>query len=427
MKVRGWRVVGYAVAGLVPGVLGVPVLALIAVGGVLSVTRIGLPFLSLVLTAVRGLVGVERTLVRRLLGERVAVPPAPPVLRAVQDAASWRAAAFAVIDAPLAVVLFAVAVPVRLYALAALSYPLWFRAVEQDGHAGIGLTGEVPLDTLPRALAVAAGGLALLAAAGWAGRRLCALVRLLARTLLAPVLAEGQLTARIHDLEETRALAVRDSVATLRRIERDLHDGAQARLVAVAMSLTRAKDALEPQRLDAEKARGLVEQSLGNARTALAELRDLVRGIHPPVLDNGLAPALSSLRSDVQSPRLRIGLRMRLADAPRPHESVETIAYFCAAELLANAARHSGADRVEVSAGFDPGTEPGAVRHLVLTVEDNGRGGAVPSSGLRGLAERVRTIDGTLELSSPPGGPTRATVRLPAPLPPSTAPEDSRS
>ncbi|MET9861010.1 sensor domain-containing protein [Streptomyces smyrnaeus] len=412
------RALAYAVLGVVPALLGVPALALLALGGVLCVTRAGAPVLSLVLTAVRGLAAVHRALLRGLLGEDVPAPPGPAPLRAATDAAAWRCAAYAVLDAPLGVLLLAVQVPVRLYGLALLSYPVWFGAVRQNGHRGLELTGTVPLDTWPRALAVAAAGLVLLVAAGWAGRRLVALVRLLARTLLAP--PPRDLTGRVQDLEETRALAVRDSAATLRRIERDLHDGAQARLIALAMALTRAKEALrapEPSPAETAKARELVEQSLGTARTALGELRDLVRGIHPPVLDKGLAPALASLRSDMESPSLWVEVRSALSAGPRPPEAVETLAYFCAAELLTNAARHAEAGRVTLDARIEGEARD---RVLVLVVEDDGRGGAAPappapggSSGLRGLGERVRTVDGTLSLDSPPGGPTTATVRLP--------------
>ncbi|MDJ1131544.1 sensor histidine kinase [Streptomyces iconiensis] len=427
---------GYALAAVVPALLGVPALALLALGGALSVTRVGIPFLSLVLTATRGLAALERTLVRRLLGEHIE-PPHPArggIRRAAYDTASWRCAAFAVINAPLGLVLLCFQLAIRVYALAALTYPLWFGAVRQDGHTGIALPDGTPLDTLPRALALAACGLALLALTGWVSRQLAQLVRVLARALLGP----GRLTDRIHDLEETRALAVRDSAATLRRIERDLHDGAQARLIAVAMSLTRARAALAPERAlsdrgtatgtdtdgdtdtdtgtatrtdtDTDKARALVDQSLTHARTALTELRDLVRGIHPPVLDSGLGPALASLCSDIESPATRVRLHAEgLAGSPRPPEAVETIAYFCAAELLANAARHARAAAIDVTAAVRDGA-------LELTVEDDGQGGALPSpasSGLRGLRERVRTVDGALTLTSPPGGPTRAVVHLP--------------
>ncbi|GAA2084811.1 sensor histidine kinase [Streptomyces albiaxialis] len=421
------RRLAYAPLALVPALLGLPLAALLAYTGALCVTRVGPPLLSLVLSGARPLYALHRHLLRTFLGERIEPPPPPPRVRdTVTDRASWRAAAYAALSAPLTVLLFVCQVPVRLYALAAVAYPLWFRAVHEDGHDGIGLPGGAPLDTLPRALAVAAGGAALFAAATWLGRRLTTLVRVTARPLLGRPREDDEsarMAGRIHDLEETRALAVRDAAATLRRIERDLHDGAQARLMAVAMGLTRAGAALspgQPDGPDTEKARALVDSSLANARTALEELRDLVRGIHPPVLDNGLDAALASLAASVHAPP-RVRLRTVLPPHPRPPEAVETIAYFCAAELLTNAARHASAATVEIDAELAP--DSGL---LTLTVRDDGTGGASPAggTGLAGLAERVRTIDGTLTLDSPPGGPTTATVRLPVPVPVPVPEED---
>ena len=421
----------YAPLALVPALLGLPLTALLAYAGALSVTRLGPPLLSLLLTAARPLATLHRHLLHRFLGEEIEAPPPPPRIRAaVTDGGAWRGAAFAAVSAPLVAVLFVCQVPVRLYALAAVAYPLWFRAVRQDGHAGISLPGDVPLDTLPRALAVAAAGLALFTVATWLGGRLTTLVRMTARALLGRPRAEteqARLAVRVHDLEETRALAVRDAAATLRRIERDLHDGAQARLMAVAMALTRADAALKaptPHGADVDKARTLVGDSLANTRTALEELRDLVRGIHPPVLDNGLDAALASLAASAGAGPPRVRLRTGLPSGARPPEAVETIAYFCAAELLTNAVRHAHATTVDIcaetaesaesteSAGLGPDG-----RVLTLTVRDDGTGGADrdKGSGLDGLAERVRTIDGTLTLDSPPGGPTVVEVRLPLP------------
>ncbi|MFG3253871.1 sensor histidine kinase [Streptomyces sp. NPDC048172] len=398
-----------------PALLGLPLTALLAYGGALCVTRLGPPLLSLILTGARPLFALHRHLLRTFLGERIEPPDQPERVRdTVTDRASWRAAAYAALSAPLTLLLFVCQVPVRLYALAAVAYPLWFRAVRQDGHDGIGLPGGAPLDTVPRALAVAVCGVALFAAATWLGRHLTTLVRMTAGALLGRPREDAEsarMAGRIHDLEETRALAVRDSAATLRRIERDLHDGAQARLMAVAMGLTRASGALSPGRTDTGKARALVDSSLADARTALEELRDLVRGIHPPVLDNGLDAALASLAASVHPPP-RVRLRTALPPHPRPPEAVETIAYFCAAELLTNAVRHASASTVGIDAELAP--DSGL---LILTVRDDGIGGAstAKGSGLAGLAERVRTIDGTLALDSPPGGPTTATVRLPVP------------
>jgi signal transduction histidine kinase len=189
-----------------------------------------------------------------------------------------------------------------------------------------------------------------------------------------------------------------------RRIERDLHDGAQAQLVALAMKLGLAREKLgdDGRPLDVDAARELVNAAHRNAKDALAELRDLARGIHPPVLDNGLAYALATLASGSAIP-------VELAtDIPvRPTPAIETIAYFCAAELLANAAKHSRAGRIDLRATGHDGT-------LLLRVTDDGDGGADPAGGgLAGLAQRVSTVDGRLEVASPPGGPTRVTVRLP--------------
>lgn len=396
------RALAHAVLGLVPGLLGLLLVPLLAYGGLLSITRLGPPLLSLVLTATRGLTGLHRVLLRTLLDEEIPGPP-PGKRRPVTDINAWRSAAFAIAAVPVAALAFVVQLPLRLYGLAALSYPLWFRAVHADGHRGLGLPGSIPLDTLPRALGVAAAGVLLLSAAGLAGRQLARLFALMGRALLGP----GRLAGRIRDLEETRAVAVRDSAATLRRIERDLHDGAQARLVAVAMSLTRARDALAPERTDPVKARELVEHSLSNARTAMTELRELVRGFHPPALDDGLDTALASLGSDIDSARTRVRVRTDLpAGVP---DAVGTIAYFCVAELLSNASRHASATTIDVTAELASGV-------LFLTVRDDGVGGArvTPGgSGLAGLAQRVRTIDGTMSLDSPAGGPTTATIRLP--------------
>jgi signal transduction histidine kinase len=202
---------------------------------------------------------------------------------------------------------------------------------------------------------------------------------------------------------------VDDSAAQLRRVERDLHDGAQIRLAALAMSLGLAREKLGAggQPGDLASARELVEGAHRGAKDALAELRDLVRGIHPPVLDTGLPDALATLAA--ASP-LPVELT---ADLPaRPSLAIETIAYFCAAELLANATKHSFANQVVITVGFGgAGPQP----RLTLLVSDDGTGGADPArgSGLAGLAQRVAVVDGRLDIASPPGGPTRISVELP--------------
>jgi signal transduction histidine kinase len=228
-------------------------------------------------------------------------------------------------------------------------------------------------------------------------------------TILAFVCAVGahalaarrvSLSDRIDVLETTRAGAVDAAEGELRRIERDLHDGAQARLVAVGMSLGLAEQRLAA---DPEGARRLLEEARAGAEEALRELRDLARGIHPPVLtDRGLEAALAALVA--RSP-LEVDLDV---DLPvRPPAAQETAAYFVAAEALANASKHAEASRVAIRVREIDGT-------LVVRVEDDGRGGADPAGrGLRGLAQRVEALDGSLRVASPAGGPTVVEAVMP--------------
>ena len=214
---------------------------------------------------------------------------------------------------------------------------------------------------------------------------------------------------RVRELEQSRAHVVDDSAARLRRIERDLHDGAQAQMVAVAMKLGLAREKLGgtidgTAQADLERVLELVDAAHRSAKEAITELRDLARGIHPPVLDHGLGAALATLatRSD-----LPVELVVDLPE--RPSAAIETIAYFCAAELLTNVAKHSGARHATMEAVHVPGL-------LRVRVSDDGTGGArlEARGGLAGLADRVRTVDGRLQVSSPPGGPTVIAVELPS-------------
>ena len=211
---------------------------------------------------------------------------------------------------------------------------------------------------------------------------------------------------RARELQERRASAVDESAARLRRIERDLHDGAQVRLTALAMTLGEIKENLEAGAGGADDdghLRMLADAAHRNAKETIAELRDLARGIHPAVLDRGLEAALSALTQASTIPaRLNVSMRAR------PSPAIEAIAYFCAAELLANVAKHSGASRATISASDQGGG-------LMMTVADDGTGGACPSpgGGLAGLLERVQTVDGRLSADSPPGGPTVITIELP--------------
>lgn len=207
---------------------------------------------------------------------------------------------------------------------------------------------------------------------------------------------------RERELTERRTRVVDEAEARLRGIERNLHDGAQVRLAALAMTLGEIKENLE-QAADPEGTIELATAAHVSAKAALTELRDLARGIHPAVLDRGLPAALTVLAEASAVPATAT------ADiARRPSPAIEAIAYYCAAELLANVAKHAGARRVTIDVREDDG-------RLMMSVTDNGAGGArlKPGGGLTGLADRVQTVDGRLSLQSPPGGPTTVTIELP--------------
>jgi signal transduction histidine kinase len=213
---------------------------------------------------------------------------------------------------------------------------------------------------------------------------------------------------RARELQERRAHAVEDAAARLRRIERDLHDGAQVRLAALALTLGEIKENLDAAADQAEgedqaRTRMLIGTAHRNAKDTLAELRDLARGIHPAVLDRGLDAALAVL---AESSAVPVTLTVSITQRPSP--AIETIAYFCAAELLANIIKHANATEAEIAVADKDG-------ELVMTVTDNGAGGArvVPAGGLAGLRERVQTVDGGLVVISPDGGPTTVRVVLP--------------
>ncbi len=207
---------------------------------------------------------------------------------------------------------------------------------------------------------------------------------------------------RERELTERRARVVDEAEARLRGIERNLHDGAQVRLAALAMTLGEIKENLE-QAADPAGTIELASAAHRNAKETLAELRDLARGIHPAVLDRGLAAALAVLAEASAVPATAT-----VEIARRPSPAIEAIAYYCAAELLANVTKHAGAGQVKISAREVDG-------RLVMSVTDDGAGGArlKPGGGLAGLADRVQTVDGRLSLQSPPGGPTTVTVELP--------------
>jgi signal transduction histidine kinase len=247
--------------------------------------------------------------------------------------------------------------------------------------------------SLPAGLAL--GGLALLL-----GGPLLRLRARYDRLLLGPTRASA-LTLRVQRLTQTRAEAVDDQAAQLRRIERDLHDGAQARLVAVGLSLATVEQLWET---DPEAARRLLARARDTSGEALSDLRNLVRGIHPPVLaERGLADAVRAVALDAPLPvRVNVNLPGRF-DTP-----VETAAYFATAEALTNATRHAQANSVDIDISY-------ADRVLRIRVRDDGQGGANPirGTGLSGIRRRLGAFDGDLRIDSPVGGPTIVTMEIP--------------
>ena len=398
-------------------------LVLLAVGFTVSAsiigTVIGLLVLTVALRVSRRLGSLHRRLLKRFLGYQVEAPlrfqPGSGLLgrldRRLRDRAAWRAVWYSLIKLPVAAVQI-YAIVLTVFGLVDLSYPvLWLLFRNNGSRADLSpLVAVVPVPfggqldiyswfgTFPAAIA----GAACVVAAAWLARGISAADRSLIRGLLGPT----SMAERVSELERTRTLAVEDSAAALRRVERDLHDGAQMRLAALAMNLGMAREKLGEDDEQPENAtvRELIDAAHRNAVDALADLRDLARGIHPPVLDSGLASALATLAASSAIPA-----SVTADIGPRPAPAIETIAYFCAAELIANATKHSYANQIKIKIYTE---RTGVLR---LEVSDDGIGGAdaARGSGLAGLAQRVSTVDGRIDVVSPAGGPTTVTVELP--------------
>jgi signal transduction histidine kinase len=393
---RSAKAVAYASAGLVLAVAGfVAVSVLLIVGVVLSITPLGLWILAWGLATAGWLAEQRSQLASGLLG----VPAHPPAhgrprgvlewrRNTLTDGRLWRLAGLALLQLPLAILTFVVGVAPWVYGVLLVSYPI----VQGSNDAA--------------ALAAPVFGVALLAIGPTASR----LAPLLEQRAGHAVRRPSGMSLRLQELEETRSIAVADASSTLRRIERDLHDGAQAQLVSLGMSIALARQSLgtgDPDdvnpKVDLATARALLDDSHAQVKSVLVELRRLAQGIHPPILDSGLDAALSTLAATAPVP---VDLRVRLPG--RPSVAIETIAYFCCAELLTNALKHSAASRIGIEVTASAG-------RLTLVVSDDGRGGADPAagSGLPGLISRIRTVDGSLDIVSPIGGPTIVRVDLP--------------
>ena len=399
LTARAWRELAYLVAGVL---LGVPTFVLAVLGTVSTVASaltIGLPLLVGVLALARLTPRYFRGPARALLGWNWADPPPLPArtrwrrIRALPgDPTAWRALAYCFARWPLMIAgaypgLFAVvAAPV------AVTYPLWWFL----RPAALGDT-----ETWGGTWWIALQGLAVLVVTPWWLRLVVLLDGFLVRGLLHPSRSQR----RIAELEAGRAALQSDAAAMLRRVERDLHDGTQARLVALGLTLSRIEShSTEPP------VRDLAAGARGTVTEALAELRDIVRGMHPPALDDGLEVALTTLAA-----RSAVPAEVTVSLDDRPPDATASALYFAVAELLTNIARHAGASRVRIGLWAED-------HCLHLTVTDDGHGGAAirpaepagaSGTGLAGLARRAAALDGSLSVDSPAGGPTTVTMVLP--------------
>ncbi len=407
---RTWLATSYAVLGTVVGALGALVLLLVLASLALSFTVVGaLVILGGTLIVARRLGRAERTRAEVLLGLSIPNPHLPTegkwwqrvVARATRSE-TWREVTYLALLGPVSLVGSVLVVAAWTGAALFLLLPLYNPALANGGahlfsHAGGPL---FVINTVPETALVGLVGVGLALAAPWIARAVAGAEGRLAAGLLGPS-ERAALTTRIDELRARREQLFDVVEAERRRIERDLHDGAQQRLVALAMNLGMAKEKFDK---DPAAARALMEEAHQDAKLAMVELRNLARGIHPAVLsDRGLDAALSSLAGRAPVP---VAVTVHVPDWPPA--AVETTAYFVVAEALTNIARHSGASRAAVTVARRNG-------HLTVEVTDDGIGGADTSrgTGLAGLADRVQSVDGTLRIESPAGGPTILTVELP--------------
>ncbi len=360
-----WKEIAYLLANLPLSLLGFTYVAVVLfTGAFLTLTVIGFPLLAAGLMGARQLGKLERARARALLGVRVDEPSPlplrggkdgffPQLWLALKDPVGWRTILYDFIRLPWGVLTFAIT-------LTSL-FVLW--------------------PVLP-----------------FIARGLTNADRAMVRGLLSP---SDELERRIAELESDRGVVVDTAAADLRRIERDLHDGAQARLVNLAMGLGLAKEKLLE---DPDTAAAMVAEAHGEVKLALQELRDLARGIHPAVLtDRGLDAALSAVAS-----RCTVPVKVTVDLLSRPAAAIEGIAYFTVSELLQNTSKHSGAKSASVDVWR-------ADDRLLIQVWDDGRGGARldGGTGMRGLADRLDAVDGLFAIESPQGGPTTVTAELP--------------
>ncbi len=406
-----WRATGSIALGFGIELVGfITVFTIFSTGASLLVVGVGFVLLGLGVEASRLVARAERWRISR-------ADPRPLTAHAYRaygsglrdllmavflDINRWRDVIYVLVAFPLTVLELTASFVLWVVAIGLLALPLSWAA----GPLGTTLTlpGTALTTTSSAALAVAAvlAGLAMAMVAASASRGLLALHRAVVAGLLC-VNETSRLQQRVETLEGSRRAVLDVEASELRRIERDLHDGAQQRLVVLTMDLGLAAERIET---DPTAARTLVLEAQDQARQTLADLRNLVRGIAPAILlDRGLVPALSALAG--RSPVSTVVLSS-MSGGERLPDAVERAAYFVVAEALANVAKHARATRCEIRCRRDPG-------QLVVEIWDDGDGGArlAPTGGLAGLAGRVEALDGRLEVASPEGGPTIVRAIIP--------------
>ncbi len=420
---RSWSELGYFLASSALALLAVVAVGVLGFAGlVLTVVFVGIVVLAGALRAARGLGRWQRTLAWGILGEEIVEPdpfsPSPGLFRwlraALGDGVAWRTVVYFIAKVPLTLfgIWFALSIWIEAFVDMASLVTGGSRSMDfglLGRLTGGGFNGGPPVGVSAH-VNVFLIGVFFLFVAPWAMRLVVYLDRAMMHVLLGPNAA----ASRVRSLEESRSRTLHAATETLQRIERNLHDGTQAQLVALAMRLGQAKEKLEgiagegDEIGELDDIRRLVGEAHRDAKEAITDLRDLARGIHPPALDTGLENALATLAS-----RSSVPTEVQVSIQSRPSPAIEAICYFCAAELLANVAQHAEASRASLS----------CAQHgpwLRIVVRDDGRGGAAAnrigssSSGLAGLADRVGAVDGHLSIASPPGGPTVVTVDLPS-------------
>jgi signal transduction histidine kinase len=319
----------------------------------------------------------------------------------VTESATWRDLLWMTLDPLLIWVLPAIPITIAAWGLFGVLMPAYWNPIVHAG--GTYWYAFIPVTNWLTALLSVPLGVAFIALGLWLGPLCLRCHGQCAYSMLAPT-KQAALEQQVAHLSESRAEVVDTGAAEIRRIERDLHDGAQARLVAMGMTLSAAEQVLDQ---NPAAARALLLEARDASAKALTELRDLVRGIHPPVLaDRGIGEAVRALAMDSA---LKIRVTNELPG--RPPAPVESAAYFAVSELVANVSKHAGAHQAWIDLRYERGM-------LRIDVGDDGRGGANPArgTGLRGIERRLSAFDGILALSSPPGGPTMATLELPCEL-----------